>query len=98
MSSEIWKCKRLEIFHGSIRFPTNCSRSRWAYILRSRRLNILRQLKLTFLGLSPTATTLDQIRVLKRFKEIRNESSALCDLIWSELEPERDMGIEKNSK
>lgn len=38
-------------------------------------------------GLSPNVTTVDQIRVLERFKEIPPEG-ALTDLLWSDPEPD----------
>jgi len=40
-------------------------------------------------GLSPQISSLDQIRVLDRFKEIPHEGP-LADLMWSDPDPERD--------
>ena len=40
-------------------------------------------------GLSPRITTLDQIRVLERFKEVPSEGP-LADLLWSDPDPSRD--------
>jgi serine/threonine-protein phosphatase PPG1 len=40
-------------------------------------------------GLSPNVTTLDQIRVLERFKEVPAEGP-LTDLLWSDPDPQRE--------
>lgn len=40
-------------------------------------------------GLSPNISTLDQIRVLERFKEVPHEGP-LTDLLWSDPDPTRD--------
>ncbi|KAL0477791.1 hypothetical protein AKO1_002599 [Acrasis kona] len=42
-------------------------------------------------GLSPAITTLDQIRVLERFKDVPAEG-ALTDLLWSDPDPTRETG------
>jgi len=40
-------------------------------------------------GLSPSITSLDQIRVINRFQEI-SPDSPIADLMWSDPDPERD--------
>jgi serine/threonine-protein phosphatase PPG1 len=44
---------------------------------------------LSALGLSPSISSLDQIRVLYRFQDIPAEG-ALTDLMWSDPDPERE--------
>jgi serine/threonine-protein phosphatase PPG1 len=40
-------------------------------------------------GLSPSIHSLDQIRVLDRFREIPHEGP-MADLVWSDPDPEKD--------
>jgi serine/threonine-protein phosphatase PPG1 len=43
---------------------------------------------MNFPGLSPSVVSLDQIRVLDRFKEIPPDGP-LADLVWSDPDPDR---------
>ncbi|KAK5581577.1 hypothetical protein RB653_001614 [Dictyostelium firmibasis] len=44
-------------------------------------------------GLSPSALSIDQIKVLDRFQEVPNEG-ALSDILWSDPDPDRDGFVE----
>jgi len=43
-------------------------------------------------GLSPTVTTLDQIRTIDRKQEVPHEG-AMCDLLWSDPEEQEGWGV-----
>ncbi|KAK2589426.1 putative serine/threonine protein phosphatase [Conoideocrella luteorostrata] len=47
------------------------------------------QADMTILGLSPSIHSIDQIKIIDRFREIPHEGP-MADLVWSDPDPERD--------
>jgi serine/threonine-protein phosphatase PPG1 len=100
MLAQIWQRERLALFYRYVRLldlERGHQRSNilcaWGYdaVLAPYIFpqNLLQQLIGDSPGLSPSIHSIDQIKIIDRFREIPHEGP-MADLVWSDPDPERD--------